>query len=80
MYYVYHIQSIEYPSERYIGYTKNLKERIECHNSGRSIYTARYRPWKLIAFHGFQDEIIAIRFEKYLKSQSGKAFAKKRLL
>jgi putative endonuclease len=80
MHYVYHIQSIEFPDQIYIGYTKNLKERIACHNSKGSIYSARYAPWKLIAYHAFEDELITIRFEKYLKSQSGKAFAEKRFM
>ena len=76
---MYHIQSIEFPNETYIGYTKNLKERLACHNSGGSVYTARHRPWRLVTFHAFDDELKAIRFERYLKSQSGKAFANKRL-
>jgi putative endonuclease len=77
-YYVYHIQSIEFPNQIYVGYTRNLKERIATHNAGGSVYTALHRPWKLVAFHGFEDELKAIRFERYLKSSSGKAFAKKR--
>ncbi len=80
MFYVYHIQSIKYPDQIYVGYTKNLKERLACHNSGGSIYTSRYMPWKLIAYHAFEDELKAMKFEQYLKSQSGKAFAQKRLL
>jgi len=80
MHYVYHIQSIEHPDQIYVGYTKDLQERIACHDSGGSIYASRYRPWKLIAYHAFESELAAMRFEKYLKSQSGKAFAEKRLL
>ena len=79
MYYVYHIQSVEYPDKMYVGYTKNLKERIACHNAGGSGSTAACRPWKLIAYHAFEDELKAMRFEIYLKSQSGRAFASKRL-
>jgi len=37
-----------------------------------------YRPWNLIAYFAFANEKTAISFEKYLKSQSGRAFAKKR--
>ena len=77
-YYVYHIQSIEFPDQIYVGYTRNLKERIATHNAGGSVYTELHRPWKLVAFHAFEDELKAIRFERYLKSSSGKAFAKKR--
>lgn len=79
MYYVYHIQSIEYPNQIYVGYTRNLKERIACHNSGGSIHTAKHAPWKLVAYHAFEDELKAMKFELYLKSQSGRAFSIKRL-
>ena len=43
-----------------------------------SIHTKSYRPWKLQMFLGFQAQKEAIRFEKYLKSGAGRAFAKKR--
>jgi predicted GIY-YIG superfamily endonuclease len=55
-----------------------LKQRLETHNSGGSIYTEKYRPWKLVMFLGFKEQSKAKEFEKYLKSQSGRAFAKKR--
>jgi predicted GIY-YIG superfamily endonuclease len=62
----------------YAGYTKNLEQRLETHNSGGSIYTALYRPWELVMYLGFKNESKAKEFEQYLKSQSGRAFAKKR--
>jgi len=61
-----------------VGNTVNLKQRLETHNSGGSIYTKPYRPWKLVMFLGFDDKLKATAFEKYLKNSSGKAFAKKR--
>ena len=78
MYYVYHIQSIKYPQHLYIGYTADFKNRLRKHNEGGSVHTASYRPWRLVMYHAFQDEANAIAFEKYLKSGSGNAFAKKR--
>jgi hypothetical protein len=36
-------------------------------------------PWKIKTAIAFKDNDKAIEFEKYLKSQSGRAFAKKRL-
>jgi len=77
-YYVYLIQSIQHPQIRYIGYTTNLKERLLTHNSGGSIYTKKDRPWKLIMCSAFKNIDCAKQFEKYLKSQSGRVFAKKR--
>ena len=78
MYYVYLIKSTNFSEMFYVGYTINLKQRFETHNSGGSIYTAKYRPWKLVMYLGFSEQKKAKEFEKYLKSQSGRAFAKKR--
>ena len=80
MYYVYIIKSINFSDQIYIGYTRNLIERIEKHNSGGSIHTAKYKPWELVMYLGFADKGRAIEFEAYLKSGSGRAFAAKRLL
>lgn len=79
MYYVYLIKSLKNPTKNYIGYTTNLQERLQKHNEGGSIYTSSDRPWKLVMHLCFEDEKRAIEFEKYLKSGSGNAFAKKRL-
>jgi predicted GIY-YIG superfamily endonuclease len=79
MFYVYHIQSIKYPDRIYVGYTENLEARIATHNAGGSIHTAPHKPWKLIAYHAFEDMLKARRFETYLKTPSGRAFSKKRL-
>ena len=76
-YYVYLIESIQHPEFRYVGYTTNLKERLSTHNSGGSFHTKKNRPWKLIMCSAFKNIDCAKEFEKYLKSQSGRAFAKK---
>ncbi len=78
MFYVYLIKSISNPKKIYIGHTVNLKQRLETHNSGGSIFTKDDRPWKLVTFIGFDSKLKATAFEKYLKSGSGSAFAKKR--
>jgi predicted GIY-YIG superfamily endonuclease len=49
------------------------------HNSGGSLYTKAYKPWKLIMYLWFENKLKATAFEKYLKSGSGSAFAKRRL-
>lgn len=78
MYYVYLIKSINFPEIFYVGFTTNISQRLETHNSGGSIHTAKCRPWELIMYLSFVDASKAKEFEKYLKSQSGRAFAKKR--
>jgi len=80
MYYTYILRSIKYPKETYIGKTPNLKARLKKHNEGGSKHTAKYKPWRIIAYFAFEKEKISIGFEKYLKSSSGKAFLTKRLL
>lgn len=77
-FYVYLIRSINFPVQKYIGLTDNLKERLETHNSGGLFHTKSYRPWHLVMFFGFDNKLKAAAFEKYLKSGAGRAFAKKR--
>ena len=79
MHYVYLLQSISHPDQRYIGYTSNLKNRFRSHNAGGSVHGAKYKPWQLVAYSAFRDERRAREFEHYLKTGSGHAFAKKRL-
>ncbi|MCD4737137.1 MAG: GIY-YIG nuclease family protein [Bacteroidales bacterium] len=76
--YVYILQNKEF--RKYTGYTQNLNDRLNRHNSGYVAYTKPYRPWKLITYIVFEDKYKAIEFEKYLKSGSGRAFANKRLI
>ena len=79
MHYVYLLQSLAYPEQRYIGLTANLEQRLAAHNAGQSSHTAKYRPWKIASYLAFADEAKAVAFEQYLKSGSGRAFAGKRL-
>jgi len=80
MWYVYIIKSISSPEQEYIGSTSDLKQRFFDHNSGKSIHTSKFLPWELIWYCAFPDKYKALDFEKYLKSHSGRAFAKKRLV
>jgi putative endonuclease len=56
-----------------------LDARLSKHNSGEVTHTAKYRAWDVKTYIAFADEKQAFTFEKYLKSASGSAFAKKRL-
>ena len=79
MKYVYLIQSIPCPQQKYVGLTSDLKSRVKAHNEGRSPHTSKYKPWNLITYLAFSDATKAAEFERYLKSGSGNAFANKRL-
>jgi len=76
-FYVYILESIQFPDKTYIGFTSNLKQRLAKHNEGGSIYTSKFKPWKIKNAFAFTDKDKALAFEKYLKSHSGRAFAKK---
>ena len=79
MHYVYLINSIRFPEERYVGVTSDLKRRLAQHNAGRSPHTSKFMPWRLVTYCAFADSAKAAAFERYLKSGSGHAFANKRL-
>jgi putative endonuclease len=79
MRYVYILESIDHPERHYTGVTDDLKARLVKHNRGDVAHTSKFRPWLLNTYIAFSDERRAIAFEKYLKSASGRAFAKKRL-
>jgi len=78
MHYVYLLRSIPFPEQTYKGFTHDLKQRLNDHNTGQSVHTAKYMPWELVSYHAFTDKRKAQEFEHYLKTGSGKAFAKKR--
>jgi len=79
MKYVYILQSMEDTGHFYTGITDDLQARLSMHNSGAVTHTAKYRPWRVKSYVAFTDETRASAFEKYLKSGSGRAFAKARL-
>ncbi|HKI77662.1 MAG TPA: GIY-YIG nuclease family protein [Ignavibacteriaceae bacterium] len=61
----------------YIGFTTNIKRRLKEHNDGLSKHTSKFRPWEVKTVITFNNKKKALEFEKYLKSHSGRAFAKK---
>jgi putative endonuclease len=79
VYYVYILQSKSAPNQRYIGLTRDLKKRLVDHKDGRSPHTAKFAPWLMVAYLTFVAEDTAVAFERYLKSGSGRAFAKRHL-
>jgi len=78
MKYVYILTSINTPERHYTGITDNLETRLAKHNAGEIIHTNKFKPWKIETIIQFSNPEKAIQFEKYLKSGSGRAFAKKR--
>jgi predicted GIY-YIG superfamily endonuclease len=74
---VYIIRSDADSARHYTGITSDLPARLVWHNCGPSGYTVAHRPWSLVVAIEFPTEQAARRFEKYLKSGSGRAFAKR---
>ncbi len=79
MYYAYILLSLK-SHIFYYGSTKDLKKRLNEHNTGKSFSTKPHIPFKLIWYGSFQTLKEAEDFEEYLKSGAGKAFAYKRLI
>jgi predicted GIY-YIG superfamily endonuclease len=79
MTYVYILQSLQHADRYYVGVTADLRARPKKHNAGEVSHTSKYVPWTIKTYIAFSDEGQAFAFEKYLKSASGRAFAKKRL-
>jgi len=75
----YLLQSERFPDQRYIGVTADLKQRIPDHNAGKSPHTSKFVPWRLETYLAFSNKEKAVAFERYLKSGSGHALARKRL-
>lgn len=76
-YNVYVLQSIPFPDQSYVGITKDLKSRVQKHNEGGSKHTSKYKPWRIKVCVTFPDKEKAYKFEKYLKTHSGRAFTSK---
>jgi len=71
MYYVYILFSHKL-NKKYIGSTNDLKNRLKEHNAGRTPFTIKGIPWKLIYYQCFINKIDALAEEKFLKSGKGR--------
>ncbi|HEY3384725.1 MAG TPA: GIY-YIG nuclease family protein [Vicinamibacterales bacterium] len=77
--FVYVLESIHDAARQYVGLAADVAARLAEHNAGKARYTSKHRPWRLRAAIEFTDPDAAARFEKYLKSGSGRAFARRHL-
>ena len=66
-YFVYMLKSVSKESVTYVGYTNNLKKRINLHNSNKGAKFTRGRKWKLIYKEKFNSKKEAISREYYIK-------------
>ena len=63
----------------YVGFTKNLKRRIQEHNHGKVCSTKYRRPFELVYFEGCRNIDDALHREKYLKTTYGKRYLQNRI-
>jgi putative endonuclease len=77
--YVYIINSLADSDRYYVGITEDLEARLKQHNAGKCVHTKIYKLWQIETTLAFRSKAKAVAFEKYLKSHSGRAFAKMHL-
>ncbi len=78
-YYVYILQS-QKDRYFYVGYTKNLIERLQKHNKGKVESTKKRAPLELVYWEGCLNQKDAVKREKYLKTAWGKRYIKNRII
>ena len=79
MYHYVYVLLSQKDGQFYVGYTQNVQNRIEQHNSGQVQATKRRLPIKLIYWEGCINQQDATRREKYLKTIWGKRYIKGRV-
>ena len=77
--YVYIIKNTANPPCYYTGLTSDPVERLKAHNQLNGHHTSGRGPWRIDVLLEFADESRAVRFERYLKTGSGQAFANRHL-
>lgn len=75
--FVYILKTTRLPTRYYVGVTSNVRARLDAHNAGLSTHTKQYGPWKTLVVIEFDEEARALAFERYLKSGSGREFARR---
>jgi len=79
LFYVYILESLAESGRFYVGFTADLRARLRDHNAGKVTHTSKFAPWRIKTYIAFSSEGQARGFERYLKTASGRAFARKRL-
>ena len=68
VFYVYLIKTIKgYKKKSYVGYTNNIKSRLDKHNSNKGAKSTRGYKWKLIYHRKFVTKSAAMSYEYRLK-------------
>ena len=76
MWYVYLLKSVSF-RKSYVGCTDNVKRRLDEHNSGKSLFTKRFKPWQVLKVEEFRTYKDARKRERFYKSGIGRQEMKK---
>ena len=68
MFYVYILKGED--NQHYVGYSSNLRRRLEEHNTGKNPST-KYQRWNLLYYEAYQTEAKARERERKLKHHGG---------
>ena len=79
MFYAYVLKSIKH-DYYYKGHCQDLQRRLTQHNSGMTVSTKPYTPFKIVYYETFATEEEAINREKYFKSSAGRRYLKNRIV
>jgi hypothetical protein len=77
--FVYALRS-EVDQRPYVGITSNVPQRLATHNSGVSVYTAPYGPWRLEVSIEFRNGAIRRRFGAGSEVRIRPAFARRHFM
>ena len=75
--YVYILIDTTTETHHYVGSTQDLQARLAKHNAGEVPHTSKFKPWRIQTAIAFDSKEKAVSFEDYLKSGSGREFAKR---
>lgn len=79
MFYYTYVLLSQVDNKYYIGWTVNLKQRVDKHNKGLVIATKYRVPLKLVYFEACLSKEKGILREKQLKSGFGRSYLKRRI-
>ena len=79
MYTVYVIKS-KVNDRLYVGYTENIIERLNSHNSGKVRSTKAYKPYTLVYKEEYENKTEARKREIFLKSGKGRELVKAKIV
>ena len=66
-FYIYILKSTKGKAVTYVGYTKNLKNRLKLHNKGKGAKFTRGKKWRLVYYKKYDSKSLAMKNEYILK-------------